>query len=553
MKNTLALAPIDARTRRFLPATRVLWSHSTKNEGKLLENNWGQALADDVPSCQLNGEGAGVLLDFGRELHGNVQFVVGPIAGNRSVRARLRFGESASEAMGEPNNDHANHDFEIRLAPMSSGEFGLTGFRFARLDLLENAEVPLVAARAVTLEHEPKEIGSFQCSDERLNQIWRVGRETTRLCLQDYIWDGIKRDRLVWMGDLHPEIAVVLKCYGALEIVPQSLDWVRNHTALPAWMNGIGSYSMWWVVLQRDWWMQTADLTYLQSQRAYLLGLLPLLMEQIGENGEISWRGSTFMDWPSSPNQSAVLSGLHALLCWSLESGATLCDALGEGETATKCRHNIEVLRRHAPALPPQSEAAHAGTKQAAALLALTHLADAKVANAQVLSQAPLKSLSTFYGFYTLQARALAGDVTGALDVIRKYWGTMIDLGATTFWEHFELEWAENAGRIDELPQPGKRDIHRECGEYCYVGLRHSFCHGWAAGPTAFLSETVLGAQIIEAGGSVVRVRPQLGDLKWAEGDFPTAFGPIHIRHTKNEAGEIESHIEAPPQVRIER
>ena len=83
----------------------------------------------------------------------------------------------------------------------------------------------------------------------------------------------------------------------------------------------------------------------------------------------------------------------------------------------------------------------------------------------------------------------------GGLDCIRQYWGAMLDLGATTFWEDFDLDWTANAGRIDELVPAGKKDIHGDFGNYCYKGFRHSLCHGWASGPTAWLSEHVLGVQ----------------------------------------------------------
>jgi alpha-L-rhamnosidase len=43
-------------------------------------------------------------------------------------------------------------------------------------------------------------------------------------------------------------------------------------------------------------------------------------------------------------------------------------------------------------------------------------------------------------------------------------------------------------GQIDEIVPAGKKDIHDDYGAYCYVGFRHSLCHGWASGPTAFLS-----------------------------------------------------------------
>lgn len=213
---------------------------------------------------------------------------------------------------------------------MASQEFGQTGFRFVRIDMLDERELPLLACRAMTLMRELPQAGSFYSSDERLNRIWQVGADTVHLCLQDYVWDGIKRDRAVWIGDLHPETAVVTAVWGALDIVPQSLDWARDHTALPAWMNGLGSYSMWWVILQRDWFLAHENRDYLEAQRNYLTGLLPVLSEQVQPDGNVQLRGRLFLDWPSSENPAAVRAGLVALLAIALRAGAELCDVLGE-------------------------------------------------------------------------------------------------------------------------------------------------------------------------------------------------------------------------------
>ena len=68
-------------------------------------------------------------------------------------------------------------------------------------------------------------------------------------------------------------------------------------------------------------------------------------------------------------------------------------------------------------------------------------------------------------------------------------YGAMLDKGATTFWEDFDLAWVEGSGRIDEFPQNGEKDIHGDYGAYCYVGFRHSLCHGWSAGVIAFMKE----------------------------------------------------------------
>ena len=148
---------------------------------------------------------------------------------------------------------------------------------------------------------------------------------------------------------------------------------------------------------------------------------------------------------------------------------------------------------------------------------------------------------------------AKAGETDAALDFVRQYWGGMLDVGATTFWEDFDLDWMKGAGRIDELVPAGKKDIHGDYGAYCYVGFRHSLCHGWASGPTAWLSQTVLGVTPLEPGCAKVRIVPQLGSLEWAEGTYPTPRGPIKVRHERKADGTISSKIEAPEGVTVVR
>lgn len=78
-------------------------------------------------------------------------------------------------------------------------------------------------------------------------------------------------------------------------------------------------------------------------------------------------------------------------------------------------------------------------------------------------------------------------------------------------------------------------------------------CHGWAAGPTAWLSEHVLGIRPLEVGCARVLVAPHLEDLEWAEGTFPTPHGVIRVRHERGADGETISRIDAPRGVEIVR
>jgi hypothetical protein len=310
-------------------------------------------------------------------------------------------------------------------------------------------------------------------------------------------------------------------------------------------MNGISSYSMWWVLIHEDLWLHQGDRAYLEAQRPYLTGLLQRLTHLVGSDGRERIDGMRFLDWPSSPNQQGVTAGLQALLVMTLDSGARLMTTLGDTATATLC---AEAAARGRQIVPDVN-----GSKAGAALLALAGMTDAKLTAETVLKAGGPKGLSTFYGFYVLQALARSGDAETALEFIRTYWGGMLDLGATTFWEDFNLEWTPDAARIDELVPEGRKDIHGDFGAYCYVGFRHSLCHGWASGPTAWLSQTVLGVKPLEPGFRRVLITPQLGNLGWAEGTYPTPRGPIRVRHERKSDGTITSRIDAPKGMKVQK
>lgn len=444
---------------------------------------------------------------------------------------RVRFGESVAEVMGEPNMDHAIHDQQVLIPWYGSTEIGNTGFRFVRIDLVDpGAQLELKRCQAIFLYHDLEYKGSFRCSDDRLNKIWETGAYTVHLCMQEMLWDGIKRDRLVWLGDMHPETSVISSVFGEVPLVPKSLDYVRDTTPLPSWMNGISSYSLWWLLIHHDWYQAHGNLDYLREQKDYAAALLRQLLTQIGDDGREKLGEGRFLDWPSSEDASAIHAGLHALLYMALERGAVLAELLGDAALRDECRAGAGRMSKYAP--PPTP------SKQANALLALSGLRRVGETNTEVLAREPLRGVSTFYGYYVLQARAKAGDHAGALEVIRKYWGAMLDLGATTFWEDFDLDWMKDGAPIDELVPAGRKSIHADYGNYCYKGLRHSLCHGWAAGPTAWLQQHILGVEPMRPGFEKVSIQPNLVDLDWVEGCVPTPKGIIRVRAEKG--GKVE-------------
>lgn len=540
-----AVATKSALTSFVIQPTRIVWTSAqgVENAKNLLKPHSGQAvLREPVPPLVLK-PGGGLVLDFGRELAGSVElFTPGSLGKGASVRVRC--GESVAETMADlgergAQNDHALRDQVVKLPWLGKTTIGPSGFRFVRIDNADpKIDVQLSQVRAILTLRDVPYVGSFKCSDERLNQIWQTGAYTVHLNMQDYLWDGIKRDRLVWLGDMHPEVSVINAVFGFNDVVPTSLDLTRDVTPVSDWMNGISSYSMWWILIHEEWYLHHGNLDYLKQQQAYLTALLKRLATFVDAGGKETLNGMRFLDWPTASNAAAVHEGLQAMLTLTMESGARLGDILGDKDTAALCTATAQRLRKHVPAA--------SGRKAPAALLALAGFRDPGEVASNVLKKDGPADLSTFYGFYVLNALAKANEFDTALDFISRYWGGMLDMGATSFWEDFDLAWTKHAGRIDELVAPGKKDLHGDFGAYCYVGFRHSFCHGWSGGPTAWLSNNVLGVTPVAPGCAKVKITPHLGRLGWAEGTFPTPKGPIHVRHDKQPDGSTKTTVKLP-------
>jgi hypothetical protein len=292
-------------------------------------------------------------------------------------------------------------------------------------------------------------------------------------------------------------------------IICDSFEFLANQAPATKPMNSFYTYSCWFIIALWDYCCTSNDIRFLQKYADYAEEMLTLFTGFIDENGAEKIPDLRFLDWPNENYPGAKHAGIHALLFWMMDSGAKLLQTVGKNPE--KCLEAKERLRRYVP--DP------CGRKAPAALLTLTGISD----QTSVLETDPFHGVSTFYGYYML----LAKKTVPALELIRHYWGGMLDSGATSFWEDFDLDWIQNAGRIDEFPVPGKKDLHADFGNYCYKGLRHSLSHGWSCGPAPFLSERVLGVKFPEPGKVIIS--PDLGDLEWVRGTVPAPGGIITI------------------------
>ncbi len=544
----------DPRSRRYLvPKRIVLTEGDVKNPESLLKEKTNQITLDAGDKCTLENhkgqKNAAVLVDFGIEFAGSARLMIWGVRGkNGRADILVRFGESVSEAMTpifEKNttNDHAIRDRVMNVGFLSSNETNESGYRFAYVELLEEEGlVELKAIQGVFTYMDLDYKGSFSCSDPMLTKIWDTAAYTAHLNMQEFLWDGIKRDRLVWIGDMHTEVQTILTIFGYNGIIAKSLDLVRDETPIGSWMNGISSYSIWWMLIHADIYKATGNIEYLTEQKEYLTKLMDILADFVDENGCEHMPDDRFIDWPNKGNPQATHAGLQGMLKIALDKGGELLRILGVDDVADKCAESAARMYNYVPDC--------GGSKQAAAMLILAGLGDAKKINDELLTPGGAQGYSTFLGYYILSAKAMAGDYEGALRDIVSYWGGMLSMGATTFWEDFDLKWLENAAPIDAPVPEGKVDIHGDYGAYCYIKFRHSLCHGWASGPCPYLTQYVLGIKAISP--DTYEVKPELSYLDWAEGTFPTPAGIISVS-AKKVNGETVTEISAPEGIKIIR
>lgn len=433
-----------------------------------------------------------LLLDFATEMRGGLRIVTRSVAlgdaGKRiavsqSATVRIRFGESVSECcaeIGEKNatNDHSPRDIRVQLVSMSDLAFGQTGFRFARIDL-EDPDITLailaIAADGVTLDLAPQY--AYSGPDAQLSAIFAAARRTIDLCSAgDFVWDGVKRDRLVWIGDMHPEMLALTTLYGRTPMMDNSIRFLRDTTPLTEWMCNIPTYSAWWIIVLTDYYRMTGCIDLVQENAQYALGIVRRFLSYIKPDGRITASG--LVDWPThgTPDEPA---GFHAIVLAMAQKAAWLfdeADVPGADEAGELSRRLLltPINVTHSMAV--------AGLK----FFALGKLDESDIA---LLREQGENGLSTFMSYYILTAYAHYFGVEQATQILKTYYMGMLSRGATTFWEDFHLSWLEGSGRIDEMPRHGERDLHGDYGAFCYIGLRHSLCHAWSTGIIRYLAE----------------------------------------------------------------
>lgn len=510
-----------------------------KNHKSLLINQETQIYINELNVFEIHGGGF-IVLDFGKELQGGLRILSSRFDNSFNADVRIRFGESVDECfaeLGEKNstNEHSIRDMVVSLSSYSDQEFGKTGFRFVRIDFLnQNIVYRFTNIYAKYIHTSDKIKGKFKSDDKLLNQVFDVAARTLYLNCQENLLEGIKRDRLVWVGDLQPEVLGITYLFGKSDLVYKALyDSIRKNP-LPAWFGSIPAYSMWLIQIVYDYYLKNNNVDDVLNVIDYINGVLRQIDSCVNDNGDIDIskvntnpKGWLFLDWPSSDSDE-VLEGNRFVFINTICTYKKLCSDIG-----TKAIPLADSILKKLNAAPLK-DVKH---KQVVALGYFAGRINKQEAREKLLKNG-VSDISIYLSYYIFKA---IGEVAGnqvAVNMMKEYYGAMLSRGATTFWENFDIDMLEGSGSIDKLTPKNKLSIHGDFGKYCYVGYRLSLCHGWSCSPIQFVFENIVGFKILKPGCKQVMIEPDLGDLHEINAKIPTPFGVLRL-HIHNDNNKV--------------
>ncbi|OUS77070.1 hypothetical protein B1748_07895 [Paenibacillus sp. MY03] len=473
------------------------------------------------PVNAVSNEGA-LLIDFGKETFGYVQ--LHDIRGQGKVR--LVYGESLEEA-----NDF-EHCETYDIVDVTSLTTSLTLSRSRALRYVRITSDEGVSIGSVTLLYEYLPLtyrGQFKSSNEKLNQIWEVSSYTFHLNTREFFLDGIKRDRWVWSGDAYQSYLMNYYLFFDLPVTQRTMIALRGKDPIEHHLNTIMDYTLYWFMGLEDYYQFTGDLSFIRDQYDSMLRLIKFCESRSNEDGMLEGQNGdwVFVDWADMDKEGA-LAFEQMLYCLSLESIVRFAELLGDEASGDYYRPQAEQLRKKIRQLFwDEEKGAYIHriingsldafvTKHPNMMAVLYGFADAKQMNRvkeQVLLNPSVPKITTPYmRFYELAALCEVGEQSFVLHEMLDYWGGMLDLGATSFWEEYD----------PAIPMPD---------QYAMYGRKYgkSLCHAWGASPIYLIGRYYLGVTPARPGYEEVFIRPALGGLEWMEGRVPVPAGEVYV------------------------
>jgi len=443
--------------------------------------------------------------DFGEHLVCDFQFDVELVGKNVGgpLRLKLIFGEIPAELIKDIeaiSGSLSRAWFQDEIVTL---EYLPQTVKFSRRFAFQYVKIVL-GAKSFDYEIEIKNI-KCECTtsaspdinkyilknhDNELRDIDEVSLRTLRNTMQSTFIDGPKRDKRLWLGDFPLLAKTNYLTFKNIDLVKRCFylfaSQLKNEGRIPACIYTypkinageeyivdfavmFGSYLLEYGEATDDWKMveELWPVAFLQVQ---------IILEKIDESGIFKYPDDwwVFVDWNPKLQKEA---SINAIIIYSLKKLSIIAEKFRFSAEKKILDHTIEKMQKAIMSnfYDSKNELFISGSEKQISWSSQVWIILAEVVDPNTARKILLKMLNknditkpvTPYVYhYTLEALFNLGLYSQAIQIIKEYWGGMIENGATTFWEIYK----------SDDPQFSPYNNY----------LLNSYCHSWSCTPAYF-------------------------------------------------------------------
>lgn len=418
--------------------------------------------------------------------------------------------------------------------------FWFRAFRFIRLEFEdENFEFDIEQSGYCVYFYPLDQQGSFECSDERLNRIWDISKNTVRCCMHEIFVDCPYYEQQQYGMDSALETLFTMRMTSDVRLIKKTIiDFV--HSQLPDGMlqanfpsldvQVIPTFSLFWLLMVREYLRYTGDIAFVKPLTGTIDKVLTAFDSLLTKEGLV---GAThywhFTDWvpnwyagiPDGGREEPLTVGC-LIYATALGAAAEICEECGRIALAGEYKE-----------------------RQAAMNSAVNKYCFDE-AQGMYRDTPSRRNFSEHTALWAVLSGAATGDNAAKLiDSIMNN-----DVSRCTFsMNHYMFRALEKADRYcysSKLMAGWQKMLDLHCTTWCEnPDDPRSECHGWSSAPIYEMSAMVLGVYPDSNGYKSVRIKPVFDSIDWAKGTVPTPYGVISVEWKKQD-GKIVLDIETP-------
>ena len=398
-------------------------------------------------------------------------------------------------------------------------------------------------------------IGSFSCSDARLDNIWTISTRTLKLCMEDTFTDCPLYEQTHWVGDARNESLLAYPVFDSRDIgkrcirlTAQSLERLpfAGCQTPSSWDVLIPAWSFLWGISIYDYYFYSGDKEFLKEMYPYAIQNIKGAEKFVNKDDLFSGPFWNFFDWTRIDSNQKTVTHNSMLMIGAIDAAIKIAQVIDNKSDIPWLKQLRDRLTRGVNKLYNPQKGAYAdsirddgtvspSTCQHTSFLALLYDIAPDEIKPQLIKNITnppddmVKVGSPFAMLYLYETLEKLGMQERIIDEIYKNYLPMLEAGATTVWESFPSGTTGSGG----FPT-------------------RSHCHAWSSAPTYYLNRIVVGLVPVEPAANKIRLSPYLSGLTWAKGTIATVKGVVNAEWKLTDANTVEIKYTAPQGVTVE-